>query len=166
LEAFAVEEYPRSDNFKKISRFDVNSADDFQSSTVRKLYNWWEEFKPGLPTRADFDITRHWTIAKSLYLVEALAPGEYLHRLNGEAVVDIIGVSLRGHEISSSGPLPELRRLADYLDLLVMEKKPGRCTGYVEIPGGRQARFETVDCPLLRPDGSVGFLLGAISLLD
>ena len=166
MDAIAVEDQPRSDNFKKIYRFGVTSPDEFETPTARKLYAWWEEFKPDLPTRADFDISRHWTIASSLYLIEAVEPGQYLHRLNGEDVVDIIGVSLRGHEISVTSPLPELRRFASYMDQLVEEKKPGRCNGIVEVMGGKNAKFETVDCPLLREDGSVGFLLGAISLLD
>lgn len=164
MEAIAVEDDARSDNFKKIYRYDVTSADNFETPAVSKLYQWWEEFKPGLPMRTDFDISRHWTIAPSLYLIEAVAPGQYLHRLNGENVVDIIGVSLRGHEISLTSPLPELRRFARYMDMLVEGKKPGRCEGIVEVLGVRDAEFESVDCPLLREDGSVGFLLGAISL--
>ncbi len=166
MDAIAVEDEPRSDNFKKIYRYNVTSGDDFQTPATRALYQWWEEFKPDLPTRADFDISKHWTIASSLYLIEAVAPGQYLHRLNGENVVDIIGVSLRGHDISVTNPLPELRRFASYMDMLVEGKKPGRCNGIVEVMGGGDAQFETVDCPLLRADGSVGFLLGAISLRD
>ncbi len=161
-----VEEEPRSDNFKKVVRLDAQSENDFKTSTVRKLYQWWDGHKPHLPSREDFDISRHWSIASSLYLIEAISPGQYLHRLNGENVVSIIGVSLRGHAISVNSPLPELRRLATYLDGLVEQKKPGRCTGIVEYLGVENTNFETVDCPLLRKDGSVGFILGALSLVD
>lgn len=166
MDVIAVEEDPRSDNFKKIYRYEITSANNFETPTVSKLYQWWDGFKPNLPAREDFDITHHWTIASSLYLIETVSPGEYLHRLNGENVVDIIGVSLRGHDISVNSPLPELRRFASYMDRLVEGKKPGHCKGTVEIPGVREAHFETIDCPLLRQDGTVGFILGAISLVD
>ncbi|WP_288901400.1 PAS domain-containing protein [uncultured Sneathiella sp.] len=162
----AIEVEPRSDNVKKVIRLDATSVDEFKSPTIRNLYQWWESYTPELPTRDDFDISRHWEIAPSLYLIEAIAPGQYLFRLNGENVVNLFGSSFRGQEISLTSELPELRRLAGYLDTLVEEKKPGRCTGVVEIMEVKVACFETVDLPLLREDGSVGHLLGSISLVD
>lgn len=162
----AIEVDPRSDNVKKVIRLDATSVDEFKSSTVRNLYQWWKSFTPHLPTRADFDISRHWEIAPSLYLIEAIAPGQYLFRLNGENVVNIFGASLRGQEVTLTNELPELRRLAGYLDTLVEERKAGRCTGVVENMDVKVADFETVDLPLVRDDGSVGYLLGSISLLD
>ena len=161
-----TEDDARSDNFKNIVRLEVSSKDDFRTSTVRSLYEWWSEYYPSVPRREDFDVSNHWSIAPSLYMIEVVGPGEYRHRLNGETVVDIVGVSLRGHEISASCPLPELRRLAAYFDILVEGRKSFRCNGIAEAFGTKYSEFETVDCPLLDQNGNVGFILGAISLIE
>ena len=88
-----IEEQKRSDNFRKVIRESVTSATDFETDTVRSLYQWWEGFHPELPQRADFEISKHWKIASSLYLLEVLGPGRYLTRLNGETVVAVVGLS-------------------------------------------------------------------------
>ncbi|MAL79555.1 MAG: hypothetical protein CMN55_10670 [Sneathiella sp.] len=161
-----VEEEARSDNFRKIIRLEVTSADDFRTQPVRRLYDWWAGYQPALPRRSDFDITEHWSIAPSLYLNEVAAPGHYQRRLNGEGVVTLIGVSLRGHDITRTSPLPELRRLAAYLDSVVESRHCRRCCGFAEVQGTTGQEFESVDCPLLDEAGDVRFILGAISLID
>ena len=160
-----VEEQKRSDNFRKVVRESVTSADDFKTDTVRALYRWWAEFQPDLPLRADFDISRHWKLAPSLYLVEVLGPGRYRNRLNGETVVDIVGTSLRGHEITPQDPLPEIRLLSDYLDTLVAGRTARRCSGVADVFGKKYLSFETVDCPLVDEAGDIRFIIGAMSLL-
>ncbi|MFC4270223.1 PAS domain-containing protein [Sneathiella chungangensis] len=161
-----VEEEDRSDNFKKVFRLEVTSQDDFRTAAVRNLYFWWEGFQPALPKREDFDISRHWATAPSLYLIEVVGPGNYIYRLNGEAVVDIVGASLRGHEISATSPLPELRRLADYFDTIVAGGKCRRCTGIVDVSADKARNFESVDCPLADAAGEIRFILGAIALIE
>jgi|TARA_R110002124_G_scaffold78287_10_gene209281 hypothetical protein len=159
-----IEEQKRSDNFRKVIRESVTSATDFETDTVRSLYQWWEGFHPELPQRADFEISKHWKIASSLYLLEVLGPGRYLTRLNGETVVDIVGTSLRGHEITQQDPLPEIRLLSDYLDTLVAGKTARRCSGVADVFGKQYLTFETVDCPLTNATGDISFIIGAMSL--
>ena len=164
MELGKVEEQERSDNFKKVIRLEVTSEDDFKTETVRSLYKWWSSFQPSLPSRGDFDIARHWKLAPFLYVIEVLEPGKYLHRLNGEKVVEIVGVSMRGHEISPKNPLPENRLFAEYLNTLVESRQCRRCSGTAAVFGKDYLEFETVDCPLSGKNGEIAFVIGAISL--
>ncbi|MEX1035017.1 MAG: PAS domain-containing protein [Sneathiella sp.] len=159
-----VEQQKRSDNFRKVIRESVTSADDFKTDTVRSLYRWWEGFQPELPRRADFDIAKHWKIAPSLYLVEVMGPGQYRNRLNGETVVDIVGSSLRGHDITPQDPLPEIRLLSDYLDTLVAGRTARRCSGVADVFGKQYLSFETVDCPLVDEADDIRYIIGAMAL--
>ncbi|MCF8467294.1 MAG: PAS domain-containing protein [Sneathiella sp.] len=164
MELGIIDEQERSDNFRKVVRLEVTSKDDFKTDTVRSLYEWWRSFQPSLPTRADFDIARHWRLAPFLYVIEVLGPGKYLHRLNGEKVVEIVGVSMRGHEISPGNPLPENRLFAEYLNTLVDSRQCRRCSGTADVFGKKYHEFETVDCPLQGKNGEIAFIIGAISL--
>ena len=73
------------------------------------------------------------------------------------------GCMTGGPDIS---PLPELRRLAAYLDSVVESRRCRRCCGFAAVQGATGQEFESVDCPLLDEAGDVRFILGAISLID
>lgn len=156
----------RSDNFNEIFRLDVSSIDDFSTPSVRSLYQWWQSFRPDLPRYSDFKIEKHWSIAANLYVIQFLAPGQYLYRLNGEKVVEITGASLRGHEISKNDSLLENRYLATYLDKVVENSTCKRCAGKLDNFGSPLLKFESVDCPLLNNEGQIEYIIGAIATLD
>ncbi|MEH6525012.1 MAG: PAS domain-containing protein [Sneathiella sp.] len=156
----------RSDNFKKISRNVVHSADEFLSDNVRTLYTWWAKFHPDMPKRSNFDIAEHWKIAPNIHILQVIKPGHYLYRLNGEKVVDIVGVSRRGDTITVENPLPEDRLFASYLDEIVTDAKPKRCVGTLGLFNKTYSQFESVDCPVKNEDGVIEFIIGAISTLE
>ncbi|USG63235.1 PAS domain-containing protein [Sneathiella marina] len=156
----------RSDNFKKISRRAVLSADEILSDSVRALYTWWAKFHPDMPKRSNFDIAEHWKIAPHIHILQFIKPGHYLYRLNGEKVVDIVGVSRRGDTITVENPLPEDRLFASYLDDIVSEAKPKRCVGTLGLFDKTHSQFESVDCPVKNEAGEIEFIIGAITTLE
>ncbi|PHQ68012.1 MAG: hypothetical protein COB93_10705 [Sneathiella sp.] len=155
----------RSDNFQKIARVSVECGEDFKTEPVRSLYDWWRTYAPTLPRYADFDIANHWDISPHLYVIQYLEPGKYLYRLNGEHVVEAVGISKRGHEITIKDSLLENRLLASYLDLLREEGTCKRCYGTLALLGKSHLQFESVDCPIAGDNGQIAFIIGAISTL-
>lgn len=155
----------RFDPISDIVRQDVASASELVTAPVKSLYDWWESFQPALPKYSEFDIASNWAIAPHLYVIQYLAPGRFLYRLNGEEVIDIIGISKRGHEITNRDSLFENRLLADYLSPIVENKRAKRCIGSLEIIGKQHLAFESVDCPLKNDRGDVEFIIGAIAIL-
>ncbi|MCR9213483.1 MAG: hypothetical protein NXI13_07170 [Proteobacteria bacterium] len=155
----------RTDNINEVARLDVTSSDEFKTGPVKSLYNWWESHQPDLPKYSDFDISENWAIAPYLYVIQALSPGRFLYRLNGEKVVEIIGISKRGHEITDRDSLLENRLLVDYLSPLVEVGRAKRCAGSLDIIGKQHLTFESVDCPLKNDRGEIEFIIGAIATL-
>jgi hypothetical protein len=156
----------RSDNFKNISRKDISSAEEFKTDPVKALYNWWTGFAPEIPKRKNFDVSEHWKIAPHIHLLQVIKPGHYLYRLNGEKVVDIVGISRRGDSITVENPLPEDRLFAEYLDDIVARAVPRRCFGTLGLFNKNQSHFESVDCPVKNEAGKIEFIIGAISTMD
>ncbi len=155
----------RMDNINEVVRLDVTSSDEFKTGPVKSLYDWWESFQPALPKYSDFDISRNWAIAPHLYVIQFLGPGRFLYRLNGEKVVETIGVSKRGHEITNHDSLFENRLLADYLTPLIKTGRAKRCAGSLDIIGKQHLAFESVDCPLENDQGEIEFIIGAIATI-
>jgi len=156
----------RSDNFHKIARESAVSVEDFATEPVRALFSWWQSFGCTAPQYSDFDVSDHWKIAPHLYVIQYLAPGKYLYRLNGEQVVEIIGVSKRGQKITRKDSLLENRLLAEYMDFLVEDNACRRCYGTLALFGKNYLEFESVDCPVTNSQGDIEFIIGAISTLD
>lgn len=150
------------ENFQKVSRVHIESADDFQAPLTRDLYEWWQSHQPKLPQRHNFRIEENWKMAANLYLIECLGEGEYLYRLNGEDARNLIGKNQAGNNFNIEGEAPELVALAKYLDGICTIKQPIRCTGTLAQFGRPHIQFESVDCPLVDDDGKVIFILGLI----
>lgn len=161
-----VEIQKRSDNFRKIAREPVETSENFETEPVKALYKWWSSFQPSLPLRSDFDIAKHWGIAPNMYVVQVLGPENFLYRLNGEKVVDIVGASLRGHKITPKDPLLENRLFVTYLEKVVASRTAWHCSGAAEVFGKHYLNFESVDCPVTNENGEISFILGALSTLS
>lgn len=161
-----VETGRRADNFRKIMRREAAGLDQFQTVPVRQLYKWWLSFQPNMPARQDFDIARFWKLAPSVYIIEVLDKDRFLYRLNGEQVVQIVGTSMRGHEITPDDPLVENRLFLQYLQKLVKSRVCWRCSGKADVFGKGYLAFETVDCPIADENGAITHVIGVIALIN
>jgi len=142
----------------------VSDATEFLSPKVAQLYRWWRSHAQdgSLPLRRAFDIAEHTDIIPDLFLVEVLADGQFLMKLEGERVIDLFGVNRARDIISlSEGAADYGHALAEYYQSVVDERLCRLCTGNLEHLGHRQwIDFESIDCPLSRDGGQVDFILG------
>lgn len=155
----------RNDNFDHIVRHFLDGQHFFQSSVVQYLYDWWLGFGPDLPARKQFDLVEHASIAPNLFLIKVLGSGKFEYRINGENVVDLVGVSLKGEVISTDHDEIAMVNLSKYYQEIVEHRKARRCTGYLQLAWKEQLPFETVDCPLVGRNGAVTHIVGAIGTL-
>lgn len=146
----------------------VTAATSFLSPKVAALFHWWQSQaaaagqEGGLPLRSAFDIADHTAIVPDLFLVEVLADGRFLMKLEGERVIELFGVNNTGRVITEATGVGEYgHALAEYYQSIVDEKLCRRCTGTMEHVNNRQwIEFESIDCPLSRDGGQVDFILG------
>ena len=142
----------------------VNDASVFVSPKVAALYKWWRSLaqEGRLPLRREFDITEHTSIVPDLFLVEVLADGQFLMKLEGERVIELFGVNNTGRVITQLTGIGEYgHALAEYYQSIVNERLCRRCTGNMERVNHRQwVEFESIDCPLSRDGHQVDFILG------
>jgi hypothetical protein len=142
----------------------VTDATAFLSPKIAKLYEWWHSHaqEGRLPLRRDFDIADYAPIVPDLFLVEVLADGRFLMKLEGERVIELFGVNRTGSIITQGADAGEYgHALAEYYQSIVDEKLCRRCTGNMEHMNDRRWReFESIDCPLSREGHQVDFILG------
>jgi len=142
----------------------VTGATVFLSSKVAGLYRWWHDRAQGgrLPLRNEFDVAEHASVIPDLFLVEVLADGRFLMKLEGERVIELFGVNNTGRIITESAGVGEYgHALAEYYQSIVEERLCRRCTGTMEhVNHRRWIEFESIDCPLSRDGRQVDFILG------
>ncbi len=152
----------RSDNFDYIVRHFLQGPHFFQSSVVQYLYDWWQGYEPSLPQRKQFDLVEHAAIAPNLFLIKVLGDGRFEYRINGEEVVSLVGVSLKGEMISPDHHDIAMANLARYYQEIVEKKQARACTGNLRPAHMDVLEFETVDCPLVDKNGNITHIVGAI----
>ena len=75
----------------------VDALTTFRSQKAKHLAGWWMTANGGrMPTRTMFDIADHRPIVANLFLVDVLPEGEFLFKLLGEVVIQIIGRNRTG----------------------------------------------------------------------
>jgi hypothetical protein len=141
----------------------------FLTPKVASLYTWWRRLAVGrLPLRREFDVLDHWHSIRDLFLVEALADGQFLMALEGERVIQLFGVNNSGQLISEATGLGNFgHAIHDYYTGLVRDRACRRCVGNLERVNNRGwIEFESIDCPLSRDGDRVDFIIGVIDVID
>lgn len=156
----------RDDNFDEIRRFDIDGYHRFRTSAVQHIFDWWSSFDPRKPGRSDFELADHVAVAPHLFLIRVLGTAQFEYRLNGEAVVHLVGYSMKGAVFDTEDPAPGRRVLAEYYRSLIDAGVCKRCEGVVHFPDLPSQPFESVDCPLFEADGSVSHVLGALAPVE
>ena len=149
----------------------VTDATRFLSPKVASLFRWWQSHaqEGQLPLRRAFDIAEHTPIIPDLFLVEVVADGQFLMKLEGERVIELFGVNRTGNIITEAAGVGEYgHALAEYYQSIADERLCRRCTGNMEhVNHRRWIEFESIDCPLSRDGRQVDFILGvAVSVRE
>jgi hypothetical protein len=146
----------------------VTEGTAFLTSNAARLYGWWRS-RAGdrLPLRREFDITEHAGIIGNIALCEMMPDGEFVMKIEGEAIIEMMGINSTGQIIRRTERLGTFgRAVAEYFDLIVAERACRRCTGNLErVNDRRWIEFETLDCPLSRDGRKVDFIISVISVV-
>jgi len=85
----------------------VDATTRFLGAKTRHLYDWWvANAGGGMPLRRMFDIVDHKAIVPNVFLVDVTADGNFVFRLLGEEVIQMIGWNRTG-EVVRSGAVGE-----------------------------------------------------------
>ncbi len=152
--------------FVQVTVEPVPSMDRLVGPEVRHLFEWWSSFGPdAIPRRRDFDIADHAAIASNGFLVRMVGRGHFQFRVQGEAVVRLIGRSNAGLDVRLDSDEPHLAELARYYQSIAMQRTCKRCWGTLAMLNKSHRHFESIDCALDREPGEVGFIIGAMAAM-
>ncbi len=152
----------REDNFQLIEQKIINSAADLNCEPTKKLFEWWNSYSPQPPAREDLDIANFPSLAPHLYLIEYVSSGEYMYRLCGDSVGNLIGNHYRMVNISLNSEKYDDRKLAEYLEGIKQRTTASGCTGNLSFVDREFIKFESVDCPLTDKAGNLTHFIGAL----
>jgi hypothetical protein len=138
----------------------VTPATQFISKKNKHLYDWWRNANGGLiPPRKMFDVTEHKMIVANIFLTEVLPDGDFVFRLFGEGVIQIVGSNRKG-ELVQKGALGDYgHALYEYYHIVVAGRVCRMCEGSLAFAGRELRKFESIDCPLTDDDGKVTFIV-------
>jgi hypothetical protein len=127
----------------------VDALTTFRSQKAKHLAGWWMTANGGrMPTRTMFDIADHRPIVANLFLVDVLPEREFLFKLLGEVVIQIIGRNRTGERVSRGDTSEYGHDLHDYYQSIVTARACRKCTGTLEFSIGGMRGLESIDCPL------------------
>jgi hypothetical protein len=141
------------------------TGEGLSSPRVRALNGWWHGFlasRGHVPTRRDFDPLDHAPILPWVYLIR-VRPGPILEfALNGEEVKQLIGRNTTGETAGTGRPGAFGHDLVRYYREALESHRVTACRGTLAFAGRGHRRFESLDCPLLGPDGTVSHIVGVM----
>lgn len=127
----------------------IEAGTNFESKKVRGLYDWWMSANGGqMPARGLFDVVEHKSVVANLFVVDVLPGGEFLFRLTGEDVIQILGRNRKGESVKRSAAGEYGHELAAYYESVVAQRVCRKCTGSLVFATRGLRRFESIDCPL------------------
>jgi len=143
----------------------LQSADEITSAAARELYGWWRQHAPARPTRADFDVVDFASLAPSRYLTERTSAGSFAVRVQGEAVLAIIGKDSFPTEFSIDDPAP-FGMIASNYENAITQYVPLLHKGRLKLFDHDFATIEALDLALSETNGRSAYILGTILRLE
>jgi hypothetical protein len=138
----------------------------FLSQKTKHLYEWWVVANGGqIPHRRLFDVTEHRRIVANLFLTEINADGEFVFRLLGEEVIQIIGRNTTGETVKRLGRGEYGHALHQYYESIVAARQCRKCFGSLAFADKDFRYFESIDCPMVGDDGRVAIIIGVMDLV-
>jgi hypothetical protein len=152
--------------FFNIEESPVSADTQFLSAKTRHLYDWWVGANGGrMPTRRMFDVTEHRPIVASLFLTEVTREGEFVFRLLGEEVIQMIGRNPTGETVKRIGNTDYGHALHEYYASIVAAKACRKCFGSLAFADKDFRYFESIDCPLSSDGLRIDYIVGAMDLV-
>ncbi|MBX6324262.1 MAG: PAS domain-containing protein [Rhodospirillaceae bacterium] len=152
--------------FFNIEESRVCAETQFLSAKTRRLYEWWAGANGGrMPTRRMFDVTEHRAIVASLFLTEVTREGEFVFRLLGEEVIQMIGRNPTGDVVKRIGSAAYGHALHEYYRSIVASRECRKCFGSLAFADKDFRYFESIDCPLSNDGLRVDYIVGAMDLV-
>ncbi len=90
-------------------------------------------------------------------------PFRFYYRLVGNAIVEMFGFNPTGRYVDEIGNTPEIRLNIERFNEAIKTRQPRISQSAFMIPNREFIHVERLTLPFLREDGSVGFLLTALS---
>lgn len=139
----------------------------FVSKKNKHLYDWWCRVNGGkIPLRRMFDVVDHKMIIPNLFLTEVLPDGDFVFRLFGETVIQLVGRNRKG-ELVQKGEVGEYgHALYEYYHSVVAGRVCRLCLGSLAFAGRDLRKFESIDCPLTDEGGNITFIVGVMDFVD
>ncbi|HEY7687566.1 MAG TPA: PAS domain-containing protein [Dongiaceae bacterium] len=145
----------------------VTPQTKFVSKKNKHLYEWWCRVNGGqIPSRRMFDVVDHKMIIPNLFLTEVLPDGDFVFRLFGETVIQLVGRNRKG-ELVQKGEVGEYgHALYEYYHSVVAGRVCRLCLGSLAFAGRDLRKFESIDCPLTGDGGKITFIVGVMDFVD
>jgi len=133
-----------------------------QTPACRHMYEWWHSFAPKIPMHNDFDILDHVKVAPYLFMISVMPDGEFIYRIQGEEVKNLIGKNNTGKVFSKDCGDHDMANFALFLHEVIDHRDAIHSYGTMEAHGRSYLKFEALDFPLINNDGVVTHILGLI----
>ena len=152
--------------FFNIQESGVAAETQFLSAKTRHLYEWWARVNSGrMPTRRMFDVTEHRPVVASLFLTEVASDGEFVFRLLGEDVIQMIGRNPTGETVKRVGNTEYGHALHEYYQSIAAARACRKCFGSLAFADKDFRYFESIDAPLVDENGRVAIIIGVMDLV-
>jgi hypothetical protein len=144
----------------------VDATTRFVSKRNQHLWDWWRHANGGaMPTRRMFDIVDHKPVIANLFLTEVLPDGDFVFRLFGEGVIQIVGRNRKGERVRKGAEGEYGHALYEYYRSVVAGRVCRACSGSLAFVGRDLKKFESIDCPLADDAGNVAFIVGVMDIV-
>jgi hypothetical protein len=144
----------------------VGSETQFLSEKTKHLYQWWAAANAGnMPSRRAFDVTEHRAVVANLFLTEVTLDGDFIFRLLGEEVIQMIGRNPTGEAVKRLGQGEYGHALHEYYESIVAARACRKCFGSLAFADKDFRYFESIDCPLSNDGQRVDYIVGVMDLV-
>ncbi len=150
-----------------VAETDADASTPFVSKRVRQLYDWWAGANGGqMPPKRMFDVIDHRSIVANLFLTEVTPNGDFVFKLLGEEVIQIIGRNRTGETVPRVATGEYGHELYEYYRSVAAGRVCRKCTGSLVFATRGFRRFESIDCPLAADEGDkVAMIIGVMDLI-
>lgn len=149
-------------NFHSVMRSSQIDETLLQTPACRHMFDWWKSFVPHKPTRSDFDVLDHVKAAPYLFLISVMEDDQFIYRIQGEEVKNLIGKNNTGKIFSKDCGDHDMENFALFLHEVIEHRDAIHSYGTMEAYGRSLLKFEALDFPLINQEGVVTHILGLI----
>jgi hypothetical protein len=138
-----------------------------KQKTTQLIYGYWNELRRGrlAPTRLEIEPSRIGGILAETFMLEKTATSAFCYRLAGTRLCEIFGSELRGTNLLDGWAASDRALINSHL-AATCEQGAVTLLTLEASTGTKHVQLEAILLPLIQPEGVIGRLLGAMSLLS